>query len=100
MTDKFNLTSFLKKNQLLNENIGGYVDIKPVKEEMVTTTEEDIYSGGYIEVLGPKFQDGLNMMDEAFREWLDGPNTSPEDIRPAILDLIEYVKDHFLEYRR
>jgi len=40
MADNFNLTGFLKKNQLLNENIGGYVDIKPVKEEMGTAMGE------------------------------------------------------------
>jgi len=41
MADNFNLTSFLKKNQLLNENIGGYVDMIPVKEEMGTVIGED-----------------------------------------------------------
>ena len=40
MADNFNLKGYLKKNTLLNENIGGYVDIKPVKEEMGTATEE------------------------------------------------------------
>ena len=44
MADNFNLTGFLKKNQLLNENIGGYVDIKPMKEEMGTAMEENEYS--------------------------------------------------------
>lgn len=41
MADNFNLTGFLKKNQLLNENIGGYVDLKPVKEEMGTAMGEE-----------------------------------------------------------
>ena len=38
--DKFNLQGYLKNNQLLNENIGGYVDIKPMKEELGTAMEE------------------------------------------------------------
>lgn len=41
MADNFNLKGYLKKNTLLNENIGGYVDIKPVKEEIGTAMEED-----------------------------------------------------------
>ncbi len=32
--DRFNLQGYLKNNQLLNENIGGYVDIKPVNEDL------------------------------------------------------------------
>jgi hypothetical protein len=40
MKDNFNLTGFLKGNKLLNENIGGYVDIKPVNEEMGTAMED------------------------------------------------------------
>jgi hypothetical protein len=33
MQDNFDLTGYLRKNnKLLNENIGGYVDLKPVKE--------------------------------------------------------------------
>jgi hypothetical protein len=38
--DKFNLQGYLKNNQLLNENIGGYVDMKPVKEEIGTAMGE------------------------------------------------------------
>ena len=43
--DKFNLQGYLKNNQLLNENIGGYVDMKPVNanEEIGTAMgEEDL----------------------------------------------------------
>jgi hypothetical protein len=39
--DKFNLQGYLKNNQLLNENIGGYVDMKPVKEEIGTAMGEE-----------------------------------------------------------
>jgi hypothetical protein len=43
MKDNFNLTGFLKKNALLNENIGGYIDLKPinVNEEIGTAMEEE-----------------------------------------------------------
>ena len=43
MKNNFNLTEFLKKNRLLNENIGGYTDLKPinVNEEIETGMEED-----------------------------------------------------------
>ena len=32
MQDNFNLKGFLRNNRLLNEGIGGYVDLKPLKE--------------------------------------------------------------------
>lgn len=32
MQDNFNLAKFLRKNPLLNEGIGGYFDLKPLKE--------------------------------------------------------------------
>jgi len=33
MQDNFNLKGFLRNNKLLNEGIGGYFDLKPLKEE-------------------------------------------------------------------
>lgn len=39
--DKFNLQGYLKNNQLLNESIGGYVDMKPMKEELGTAMGEE-----------------------------------------------------------
>jgi hypothetical protein len=33
MADNFNLSKFIRNNPLLNESIGGYRDIKPMKEE-------------------------------------------------------------------
>jgi len=33
MADNFNLAKFLRNNQLLNEGIGGYKDIEPMREE-------------------------------------------------------------------
>jgi hypothetical protein len=39
--DKFNLQGYLKNNQLLNESIGGYVDMKPMKEEIGTAFGEE-----------------------------------------------------------
>jgi hypothetical protein len=113
--DKFNLQGYLKNNQLLNESIGGYVDMKPMKEELGTAMgEEDLgyakhggdfsdddseFGGGYIQSFGPKFEEALNLMDEAFIEWRSGPMTRKEDIRPAIIELITRVKEHFLNYR-
>lgn len=38
--DKFNLRGYLKNNRLLNESIGGYVDLKPMKEELGTAMED------------------------------------------------------------
>lgn len=34
MADNFNLKGYLKKNTLLKENIGGYVDIQPMREDV------------------------------------------------------------------
>lgn len=41
MADNFNLSQFVRNNRLLNENIGGYVDIQPMREEMGTAMERD-----------------------------------------------------------
>jgi hypothetical protein len=52
MSDNFNLSKFLRKNPLLNENIGGYVDLKPINElggdtpfGMPDTSEENSWMG-------------------------------------------------------
>ena len=42
MKDNFNLADYLKNNSLLNESIGGYVDLRPINEDdyQVDTDEE------------------------------------------------------------
>ncbi len=37
----FDLVKFVRNNQLLNEGVGGYVDMKSTKEELGTAMEED-----------------------------------------------------------
>jgi hypothetical protein len=37
----FDLVKFVRNNQLLNEGVGGYVDMKSTKEELDTAMEED-----------------------------------------------------------
>lgn len=58
MENNFDLTSFLKKNVLLRENIGGYRDIRPLKKEDL---EEDM--------------DNVNAL---LQKWKDDPSSDPE----------------------
>jgi hypothetical protein len=75
MQDNFDLTGYLRKNnKLLNENIGGYVDLKPVKEE-----EEDLggwdgdgvndqYDGEYDDQFGPAEVDELEKPEKIYAD--------------------------------
>jgi len=65
----FNLKKYLAESKLL-------------KEEMY---------GGYIEAMGPELTDAIDTIESIWFRWLDGPETEPEDIAPAISDLRLYL---------
>jgi hypothetical protein len=88
--DKFNLQGYLKNNQLLNENIGGYVDMKPVKEEIGTAMGEDEdYEGPSIDGLISQkylavFVEAVEIMiDDLVREGFE-----PEDVKSYLINKI------------
>jgi hypothetical protein len=56
MADNFNLSKFIRNNPLLNESIGGYRDIKPMREEeSIEEMEEEVsVSSSGVEMSGVK----------------------------------------------
>ena len=81
MQDNFNLAKFVRQNQLLNENVGGYVDIKPLKEmsfdEMMGTAMEDEpegdqYDGEYDAEYGPEITSELEKPEKIYADDSEG----------------------------
>jgi hypothetical protein len=96
------LSTTSPKRGKVKEELGtamGEEDFGYAKHDGDFSDDDSEFGGGYIQSFGPKFEEALNLMDEAFREWRSGPMTRKEDIRPAIIELITHVKEHFLNYR-
>ena len=47
--------------------------------------------GGYVEVMGPDFDQAINLLKTAWEEWKNGPATEPTDIPQAKKDILEYI---------
>ena len=47
--------------------------------------------GGYVEVMGPEFEQAINLLQSAWEEWKKGPATEPGDIPQAKQDIIDYI---------
>ena len=47
--------------------------------------------GGYVEVMGPDFDQAINLLKSAWEEWKNGPATEPTDIPLAKQDILEYI---------
>ena len=47
--------------------------------------------GGYIEVMGPDFDQAIGLLQSAWKEWKNGPMTEPEDIPQAKQDIVNYI---------
>jgi hypothetical protein len=87
MADNFNLNKFIRNNPLLNESIGGYRDIKPMKEG----SDEDLF----IKVI-PGILKNVNVydmkrafdkgeFDSALKSFKDTGEVSQEDMAISIL---------------
>ena len=48
-------------------------------------------SEGYVEVMGPDFDQAIELLQSAWKEWKNGPMTEPEDIPQAKQDILEYI---------
>ena len=49
-------------------------------------------NGGYIELMGEGFDDGINKLRTAWFDWVNAPMTTSEDIRLAKSDVLEHIK--------
>jgi hypothetical protein len=58
---------------------------KFLKESMVKE------NGGYVEVMGPNFDQAIELLQSTWEEWKNGRATEPEDIPQAKQDILDYV---------
>ena len=70
--ENFNLKKFLVENKL-------------------TANSRIQESEGYVEVMGPDFDQAIELLQSAWEEWKNGPMTEPEDIPQAKQDILDYV---------
>jgi len=64
-------------------------------EGEVKEGEKDQYAdanGGYVEAMGPDFDNGVDLIAKAWSTWINGPATEPEDLGPARADVLAYIK--------
>lgn len=55
------------------------------------TTEQQQLKEEYIESMGPDFDNGLDLLADAWKDWKRGPMTEPSDIKPAQKELFNYI---------
>ena len=70
--ENFNLKKFLVENKL-------------------TANSRIQESEGYVEVMGPDFDQAIEAIQSAWEEWKNGPMTEPEDIPQAKQDILDYL---------
>jgi hypothetical protein len=70
--ENFNLKKFLVENKL-------------------TANSRIQESEGYVEVMGPDFDQAIELLQSAWVEWKNGPMTEPEDIPQAKQDILDYL---------
>jgi len=98
---KFNYKKFLIENKLTleqrlthNGRPTAYTIEKDVEEYTVGEDEnefEDHDYGGYIESMGPEFEEACNQLAAAWEQWKQGPATEPGQIVEAKKDVIRYI---------
>lgn len=47
--------------------------------------------GGYVEVMGPDFDQAIELLQSAWVEWKNGPATESGDIPQAKQDILRYI---------
>lgn len=55
------------------------------------TAEQQQLKEEYVESMGPDFDNGLDLLADAWKDWKNGPMTEPSDIKPAQKELFNYV---------
>lgn len=86
MSNNFDLRKFLSENKLT-------ATAKVLtKEEFNTEAPVSEMNGGYIEVMGPDFDEATDLLSHAWNQWKNGPATEEEDIELAKADILQYIK--------
>lgn len=107
MSNNFDLRKFLSENKLTttakvikewdDKSVKDYADAmstafgnKPKDEEDKKPVSE--MNGGYIEAMGPDFDEATDLLSHAWNQWKNGPATEEEDIELAKADILQYIK--------
>ena len=64
--------------------VAAWAEKQTIKEEMI---------GGYIDLLGPDFEDGVKMVEKAWNVWKAGELTEPGMIDHARQDIMTHIKN-------
>lgn len=108
MSNNFDLRKFLTENKLTttskaitewdDQSVKDYADAmstafgnKPKDKEDKKPVSEEM-NGGYIEAMGPDFDEAMDLLAHAWNQWKNGPATEEEDIEPAKADILAFVK--------
>jgi hypothetical protein len=83
MQDNFNLQQFVRNNRLLKENIGGYVDMKPLKESPKASIEDDEMDD---------YEDPLPTIEDV-KWFLDAQKFKPKEVMDT-----EYIATKIYDY--
>jgi hypothetical protein len=83
MQDNFNLQQFVRNNRLLKENIGGYVDMKPLKENPKASIEDDEMDD---------YEDPLPSIEDV-KWFLDAQKFKPKEVMDT-----EYIATKIYDY--
>lgn len=67
-----------------DEIVAAWAEKQTLKEEMI---------GGYIDLMGPDFEDGVNLLGKAWDTWKAGSSTEPEMIDQARQDIITFIQN-------
>ena len=67
-----------------DEIVAAWAEKQTLKEEMI---------GGYIDLMGPDFEDGVNLLGKAWDTWKAGSSTEPEMIDQARQDIMTFIQN-------
>ena len=52
----------------------------------------DVLKEEYIEVMGPDFDKGVDLISKAWKEWKAGPETEGRHINPAKKEILRWIE--------
>jgi hypothetical protein len=64
--------------------VAAWAEKQTIKEEMI---------GGYVDVMGPDFENGVNLLGKAWNTWKAGELTEPEMIDQARQDIVTLIQN-------
>lgn len=87
----------IKLKDMINESTPGYENRKsgdplPTLEDVQKAyNEKQSLNEEYVESMGPDFDNGLDLIMDAWKDWKNGPMTEPSHIKPAQKEVMKYI---------